>query len=202
MHFQIRTISRKKFLLFVFAMIIVSCSCGVGLGVYFKNGIVGALLAFILVAISFYFAHQFALKIINVSIGENSISVENKNIMFENIFGYFVDVNTTLTAIDIKLKTNEIVNLTGITLGKQKIIFNEFTTELIKAIKLKSSSAVVLDYFDVHPRQAFTFKPLIFIVIIINLIAIYFFVTKDFFTWKIFLFNTIAFGMILNYKRK
>jgi len=204
--FKLKLISPGKFLVYSLTGVVISFAGGICAGIVSDSGMIAVLFVLVFSIASFYFAHQVASTISRATISETAVQLNNQNILFESIAGYFIDGNVTMSAINLKLKSNAVFTITGAVMGRYGKQFKEFIIELKEALHSKSELSEELTFADVHPKRAISRKIFNYVIlpltVILNLFALYSFIAFRFLPWQILLIDSSVLGMVPLLKRK
>lgn len=207
MKIEISTISTKKFLLITLASVPLAVSLSLGLALLTSfQGLV--FLVFPLMVLIMYLGRRFSTQETTIDLsGTEVLRINNFEIPYKSITGYFIDAAFAQTALCVRLETERTIQITSSSFGAQGKKFREAREEIIMRIKSLNQNVHELEYQDVYVRQINILRPLFYIlsavILFVNVIAIYFTVYKKIdLPWQIFLVNFSLFGLIPYMKKR
>lgn len=202
MKIELKTVSAKKSLLITLLGVPVILFLSLGLAILTSTQWLVYLLVPLL-GLTIYLGQRLSKTATRIHLNEGEhLKINNQEIAYQNIIGYYVnDKGLTQTALCLKLNTNETVQITGPSVGKQGKEFQKAQDEIIRALKRKNSKLLDLEYQDVYVRQTNRLRPFLYVmigvVIIMDLLAIYLLVTgKMELPWQIFFANFLLIGLV------
>jgi len=155
MQFNLKLISAKYFFITVFGGIVISFVVFFNLGLFpFISGY-NVMLAIMSVAIACFFAaHKIAASSCHVILNESSIKLNDLEIPFNNIAGYFYDDTTpTMQAINLKLVNGGVISLTAQKFGTDGKQFKVFVDSILEKLQANNSRMMELNFADVYVNQ-------------------------------------------------
>ena len=207
MKIELNTISKSKFLLITLLSIPLIVGVPILLALQFDNAIFIVLTVPALIGIIIIGQRKATEKSI-VEFDNEKLKVNDRIINFSSIKGYHInDTGLSMIAIDFKLNSNETFTITSSNSGIQGEKFNEFSKNLIDTIKNVNGKIKKLEYQDIHVKQMKVMRPiiivLIFPVVLIDIYAVYIFVTGNGeLSWKIGFVNLLLIGLIPLLKKR
>jgi len=199
---RLETISIKKFLLITLLSSPMILFLSLGLA-FFTNTQWLIYLVIPLLGLTVYLAQRLSKTVTRIELNEGEqFKINHHEISYNSVVGYFIN-NTGLTqvALCLRLKTNKTFQITGSSLGEQGKAFNNALIEIIETLKRKNKNIRELEYQDVYVRQTNILRPILFVlvglVIILDILTAYFFVTGTMFLpWQIIFVNFLLVGIL------
>jgi hypothetical protein len=200
MTFELKLIRLKKFLLLVLLSIPLVIGGVISISVLFNSkGIL--FLAIPLLIIIFVLAQRKTGKKSKIILEADKLVLENRTINLKEVYGYFIDENVSMAAMNIKLKTQEIIRFTISTTRDNKQNYQEFINHFLKTLLDTNPNIVELKFQDVHTRQMKLLGPIIylmiFVVLIIDVMALLSFISGgNKFIYQLLYTNALLVGVV------
>jgi|SRR5690554_2169846 len=208
MKIEIATISTNFFLLITLLSVPLILLVSIGLAILTKTqGLVFLIVPLLMLTI--YLGQKFSKRKTEIDLSEtNEIKIDGYKIKYNNIIGYFInDTGLSQKALCLRLDTKRTIQITGSSVGKLGIKFNEMQETVIEMIKMRNPQIRELEYQDVYVQQTNILRPILYVaaglVIVIDIIAFFLITTGSMkLPWQIFFVNFLLLGLMPYMKKR